>query len=115
MGLPSLNEGRSTAERPEDGQPGRTGGPAVPPTDSPRGDEQEASRGRKPPLYPDGDESQELRMNDTFEVAWPPPYCPELDDIGRIWKYVKGSAMANHDFGEVAGLRGGGGSGVRGP
>jgi len=44
-------------------------------------------------------------MIDAFEVAWLAPYCPELDDIERIWKYVKGSAMANHDFGEVEALR----------
>jgi transposase len=44
-------------------------------------------------------------MTDAFEVAWLPPYSPELNDIERIWKYVKGAAMANHDFGEVASLR----------
>ena len=44
-------------------------------------------------------------MTDAFEVAWLPPYCPELNDIERIWKYVKGAAMANHDFGEVENLR----------
>lgn len=50
--------------------------------------------------------AQYLReMTDAFEVAWLPPYCPELNDIERIWKYVKGSAMANVDFGEVASLR----------
>ncbi len=50
--------------------------------------------------------AQYLReMTDTFEVAWLPPYCPELNDIERIWKYVKGSAMANHDFGGVEDMR----------
>ena len=50
--------------------------------------------------------AQYLReMTDTFEVAWLPSYCPELNDIERIWKYVKGAAMANYDFGEVTSLR----------
>lgn len=50
--------------------------------------------------------AQYLReMTDAFEVAWLPPYCPELNDIERIWKYVKGAAMANYDFGEVGSLR----------
>ncbi len=50
--------------------------------------------------------AQYLReMTDAFEVAWLPPYCPELNDIERIWKYVKGAAMANHDFGGVESLR----------
>lgn len=44
-------------------------------------------------------------MTEAFEVAWLPPYCPELNDIERIWKYVKGSAMANFDFGGAASLR----------
>jgi transposase len=50
--------------------------------------------------------AQYLReMTDAFEVAWLPPYCPELNDIERTWKYVKGAAMANHDFGGVENLR----------
>ena len=50
--------------------------------------------------------AQYLReMTDTFEVVWLAPYCPELNDIERIWKYVKGSAMANHDFGGVEDMR----------
>ena len=50
--------------------------------------------------------AQYLReMTDAFEVAWLAPYCPELNDIERIWKYVKGSAMANHDFGGVEDMR----------
>ena len=44
-------------------------------------------------------------MTDTFEVVWPAPYCPELNDIERTWNYVKGSAMANHDFGGVEDMR----------
>ena len=44
-------------------------------------------------------------MESAFEVAWLPTYSPELNDIERIWKYVKGAAMANHDFGNVENLR----------
>ena len=44
-------------------------------------------------------------MQGTFHVVWLPPYSPELNDIERIWKYVKGAAVANHDFGGVADLR----------
>jgi transposase len=40
-----------------------------------------------------------------FEVVWLPPYCPELSDIERIWKYVKGGSLANYDFGHVTNLR----------
>jgi transposase len=51
--------------------------------------------------------AQYLReMTDTFEVAWLPPYCPELNDIDRIWKYVKGASLANYCFGNVDALRG---------
>jgi transposase len=32
-------------------------------------------------------------------------YCPELNDIERIWKYVKGGSLANYDFGHVTNLR----------
>ena len=50
--------------------------------------------------------AQYLReMTASFEVVWLAPYCPELIDIERIWKYVKGSAMANHDFGGVEDMR----------
>ncbi len=41
----------------------------------------------------------------SIEVIWLPPYCPELNDIERIWKYVKGASLANYDFGEVESLR----------
>ena len=40
-----------------------------------------------------------------FEVIWLPPYSPELNDIERIWKYVKGASLANYDFGDVLNLR----------
>jgi hypothetical protein len=40
-----------------------------------------------------------------FEVVWLPPYCPKLNDIERIWKYVKGASLANYDFGHVTNLR----------
>ena len=35
----------------------------------------------------------------------PPLILPELNDIERIWKYVKGASLANYDFGHVANLR----------
>ena len=44
-------------------------------------------------------------LNSMFEVIWLPPYCPELNDIERIWKYVKGASLANYDFGQAATLR----------
>lgn len=44
-------------------------------------------------------------LTSTFEVIWLPPYCPELNDLDRIWKYVKGASLANYDFGQVASLR----------
>ena len=44
-------------------------------------------------------------LSSRFEVVWLPPYCPELNDIERIWKYVKGASLANYDFGHVANLR----------
>ena len=44
-------------------------------------------------------------LDSTFEVIWLPPYCPELNDIERIWKYVKGASLANYDFGQAATLR----------
>ncbi len=34
-----------------------------------------------------------------------PPYCPELNDTERIWRYVKGASLANYDFGQIATLR----------
>lgn len=40
-----------------------------------------------------------------FEPVWLPPYCPELNDLDRIWKYVKGAGLANYDFGQVTSLR----------
>ena len=42
---------------------------------------------------------------DCFEVIWLPPYSPELNDIERIWKFVKGASLANYDFGHVDNLR----------
>ena len=45
-------------------------------------------------------------IEDTFRVVWLPPYCPELNDIDRIWKYVKGASLANYCFGNVDTLRG---------
>jgi len=44
-------------------------------------------------------------LNSLFEVIWLPPYSPELNDIERIWKYVKGASLANYDFGQAATLR----------
>ncbi len=41
----------------------------------------------------------------TIRVVWLPPYCPELNDIDRIWKYVKGASLANYCFGNVDNLR----------
>lgn len=32
------------------------------------------------------------------------PYCPELNDIERIWKYVKAASLANYDFGHVTSI-----------
>ena len=40
-----------------------------------------------------------------FQVIWLPPYCPELNDIEHIWKYVKGASLANFDFGDTSSLR----------
>ena len=40
-----------------------------------------------------------------FQVIWLPPYCPELNDIEHIWKYVKGASLANFDFGDSSSLR----------
>ena len=44
-------------------------------------------------------------LSGRFEVIWLPPYSPELNDIERIWKYVKGASLANYDFGDVLNLR----------
>jgi transposase len=44
-------------------------------------------------------------LSNRFEVIWLPPYSPELNDIERIWKYVKGASLANYDFGNVTNLR----------
>ena len=46
-----------------------------------------------------------MELNSLFEVIWLPPYCPELNDIERIWKYVKGASLANYDFGQADTLR----------
>jgi transposase len=40
-----------------------------------------------------------------FQVIWLPPYCPELNDIEHIWKYVKGASLANFDFSNTSSLR----------
>jgi transposase len=44
-------------------------------------------------------------LESTFRVLWLPPYSPELNDIERIWKFVKGASLANYDFGKVCQLR----------
>ena len=44
-------------------------------------------------------------LNSIFEMIWLPPYCPELNDIERIWKYLKGASLANYDFGQAATLQ----------
>jgi transposase len=44
-------------------------------------------------------------MSDVFQVVWLPPYSPELNDIERIWKYVKGASLANFYFGDAETLR----------
>jgi hypothetical protein len=40
-----------------------------------------------------------------FQVIWLSPYCPELNAIKHIWKYVKGASLANFDFGDTGSLR----------
>jgi len=75
----SLNEGRSIPEWPGDCQPGRTGGPSAPPTNSPRPVKQEASRGRKPPQYPCGRETRNLRMT---QKGLPPSRGPSFTSQG---------------------------------
>jgi transposase len=44
-------------------------------------------------------------ISDIFQVIWLPPYSPELNDIERIWKYVKGASLANFYFGDAETLR----------
>lgn len=44
-------------------------------------------------------------VSSTLEVIWLPPYCPELNDIEHIWKYLKAASLANYDFGQAANLR----------
>jgi hypothetical protein len=44
-------------------------------------------------------------LSSGFEVIWLPPYCPELNDIEHIWKYVKGASLANFDFSDTGSLR----------
>jgi len=44
-------------------------------------------------------------LSSSFQVIWLPPYCPELNDIEHIWKYVKASSLANFDFGDAGSLR----------
>lgn len=41
----------------------------------------------------------------SIRVIWLPPYSPELNDIERIWKYLKAASLANYDFGTVDNLR----------
>jgi transposase len=44
-------------------------------------------------------------LSDVFQVIWLPPYSPELNDIERIWKYVKSASLANYYFGDTHSLR----------
>jgi transposase len=44
-------------------------------------------------------------ISDIFQVIWLPQYSPELNDIERIWKYVKGASLANFYFGDAETLR----------
>jgi transposase len=44
-------------------------------------------------------------ISSSFEVIWLSPYSPELNEIERIWKYVKGASLANYDFGNTKNLR----------
>lgn len=44
-------------------------------------------------------------LSDVFQVIWLPPYSPELNDIERIWKYIKAASLANFDFGNKVSLR----------
>jgi transposase len=44
-------------------------------------------------------------LSDVFQVIWLPPYSPELNDIERIWKYVKSASLANYYFGDAHSLR----------
>jgi transposase len=44
-------------------------------------------------------------LSESFQVVWLPPYCPELNDIERIWKYIKAASLANYDFGDKDSLR----------
>jgi putative transposase len=44
-------------------------------------------------------------LSSSFQVIWLPPYCPELNDIEHIWKYVKGASLANFDFSDTGSLR----------
>ena len=43
-------------------------------------------------------------MASNFEVIWL-PYSPELNDIERIWKFVKGASLANYEFGTAHNLQ----------
>ena len=47
----------------------------------------------------------DLDLYHLVQVIWLPPYCPELNDIERIWKYVKGASVANFYFGDADSLR----------
>jgi transposase len=38
-------------------------------------------------------------------VIWLSPYRPELNEIERVWKYLKATSLANYDFGTVENLR----------
>jgi transposase len=44
-------------------------------------------------------------LDATFRVLWLPPYSPELNVIEHIWKYIKGSSLANYDFGNTDNIR----------
>ena len=49
--------------------------------------------------------SKRLRIPENITLLPLPPYCPELNDIERVWKYLKGASLANYDCGQAATLR----------
>ena len=44
-------------------------------------------------------------ISSSIQALWLPPYSPELNDIERVWKYLKAASLANYDFGTVDNLR----------
>lgn len=44
-------------------------------------------------------------LDSSIQVIWLSPYSPELNDIERVWKYLKAASLANYDFGTVENLR----------